>query len=123
MTRLAHTTNVFQTFDLVFFGTSKKLTVAIVGEFDDDSVNVQITKLVQAEGQTATSSTINAPFKKAGMDLDVTTRPFRTRIIEQTLRENSNLKDVWGRNVLLDDLSRRRHIPRFGIINSEFCRA
>jgi hypothetical protein len=29
-----------------------------IGEFDDDSVNAQITKLVQAHEQTATSSTI-----------------------------------------------------------------
>jgi hypothetical protein len=123
ITGLAHTRNVFQAFDLLFFGASNKVKATVVDEFDNDSVNGQITKPVQAHGQIATSSTIKAPFQKAGIDLDVTTRPFRIRIVEQTLREKSNLKEVWERNTLFDDLSRRRHIPRFGIINSEFCPA
>jgi hypothetical protein len=78
-----------------------------VGECDDHSVNATITKFVQAYEQAATSSTIRRSFQKAGTDLDVTTGPFRIRIVEQTLRENPGFKEVLDRNVLLDDLSRR----------------
>jgi hypothetical protein len=104
----------------VFFGALKKLKATAVGEFDDNSVNAQITKLVQAYEQTATSSSSRGSFKKVGMDLDITARPFRIRIVEQILRENPGFKEVWDRNVLLGDLSTLRQMQRFGIINSEF---
>jgi hypothetical protein len=54
----AHTTNSFQTLDLVFFGSLKHLKATAAGEFWDDSANDHITKLIQAYEQTATSSTI-----------------------------------------------------------------
>jgi hypothetical protein len=109
--------------DLVFFGALKKLKPTAVGEFDDGSVNAQITQLLQAYEQAATSVTIRGSFRKAGMDLDVTALPFRIRIVEQTLRENPGFKEVWDRNVSLHDLSRRRQLQRFGIISSEFLSA
>jgi hypothetical protein len=52
-----HTTNLFQALDLVFFGTHKRLKGTAEGEFGDESVNDQITKLIQAYEQTATSAT------------------------------------------------------------------
>jgi hypothetical protein len=107
----------------VSFAASKKLKTTIVGDFDDDSVNVQIATLIQAYGQTVTLSTIKGHLKKAGMDLDVMTRPFKIWIVKQALRENSNLKEIRERHILLADLSRYRCIPRFGILNSEFCPA
>jgi tRNA(Ser,Leu) C12 N-acetylase TAN1 len=88
-----------------------------VGESDDDSANAQIIKLVQAYEQTAISFTIRRSVRNAEMDLNVTTRQFRIRIVEHTL---SNIEEVWNCNVPLGDLSRRRQIRRFGIINSEF---
>jgi tRNA(Ser,Leu) C12 N-acetylase TAN1 len=56
----AQTTNIFQALDLVLLGALKKLKMTADGEFDDDSVNNQITKLVQAYEQTATSITIRS---------------------------------------------------------------
>jgi hypothetical protein len=53
-----------------------RLKATAVGECDNDSVNAKVTTLVQADEQTATSSTISGCFRKAGMDLDVTTRSF-----------------------------------------------
>jgi hypothetical protein len=44
----AHTTNLFQSLDLVLFGALKKLKASAMGEFDDDSVRAQVTKLIQA---------------------------------------------------------------------------
>jgi hypothetical protein len=54
----AQTANLFQALGLVFFGVLKKLKVSATGEFDDDSTNAQITTLIQASEQTATSATI-----------------------------------------------------------------
>jgi hypothetical protein len=82
ITFLAHTTNLFQALDLVFFGALKKLKPTAVGEFDDGSVHAQITQLLQAYEPAATSATIRGSFGKAGMDLDVTALPFRIRIVE-----------------------------------------
>jgi hypothetical protein len=42
----AHTTNLFQALDLVFFGVLNKIKASAVGEFDDDSVNADITTLL-----------------------------------------------------------------------------
>jgi hypothetical protein len=116
----AHTTNLFQALNRVFFGALKKLKPTAVGEFDDGSVNAQITQLLQAYEQAATSATIRGSFRKAGMDLDVRALPFRIRMGEQKLRENPGFKEVWDRNVSLHDLSRRWQLQRFEIIGSEF---
>jgi hypothetical protein len=106
--------------DLVFFGALQRSKATAVGEFDDDFVKTQNTKLVQAYQQTATSSTIRGLFRKAGMDLDVTTESFRIRMVQQTLREKTGFKEVSNPNMSLEDLSRRRQLQRFGLINSEF---
>jgi hypothetical protein len=60
----AHMTNLFQALDLVFFGASKKLKPAAVGEFDDGSVKAQITQLLQTYAQAATSATIRGPSER-----------------------------------------------------------
>jgi hypothetical protein len=38
----AHTTNIFQTSDLAFFGASKKLNTNANGEFNDNSVKMRL---------------------------------------------------------------------------------
>jgi hypothetical protein len=50
----------------------KKLKAWATGEFDDDSVGAQISKLIQADEQTATLSTIKGFFGKAKLEHDVT---------------------------------------------------
>jgi hypothetical protein len=57
------------------------------------------------------------------MILDTTTRPFKIRIDEDIMRQSPGFQAVWERNVSIDDLSRRRQMQRFGIINSEFLSA
>jgi hypothetical protein len=54
----AHTTHLFQALDLVFFGSLKHLKVTAAGEFGDDSVDEQISKMIQVDEQTGTSGTI-----------------------------------------------------------------
>ena len=116
----AHTTNLFQALDFVFFGVLKKLKASAIGEFDDDSVSAHITKLIQAYEQTATSSTIRGSFRKAGLEHDITTRPFKLRVIEESLRANPGFQEIWARDVSIESLSQKRRAQRFGIINSEF---
>jgi hypothetical protein len=116
----AHTTNIFQALDLVFFSALKKLKETTTGEFDDDSVNEQITKLVHAYEQTATSMNIRGSFRRAGMFPDVGSRPYKIRFDEEQLRKNPGFKEIWDRNLSTDDLSRRRRLHRFGLINAEF---
>ena len=116
----AHTTNLFQALDLVFFGSLKHLKATAVGELGDDSASDHLTKLVQAYEQTATSSTIRGSFRRAGMIPDTTTRPYKIMVDEAIMRESPGFQAVWERNVSVGDLSRRRQMQRFGIINSEF---
>jgi hypothetical protein len=118
-----HITNLFQALDLVFFGALKRLKGTAKGEFGDESINDQITKLIPAYEQTATWATVRGSFHKVGLDLNTTIRPFRVRVVEQMLRENPGFKEVWDRNVSIEDLTRRRQVKRFGIINSEFVTA
>jgi hypothetical protein len=63
----AHTINIFQTLDFVFFGAFKKLKARAVGDFGHDSTNDQITRFIQAYEQTATSMRIRGSFCKAGL--------------------------------------------------------
>jgi hypothetical protein len=116
----AHTTNIFQALDLVFFGALKKRKAGAGGEFGDGSVEDQITKLVRAYEQTATSATIRGSFRKAGMVPDTSERPFKLVFDEARVRENEGFKEIWDRDIKIEELSRRRQAHRFGIMNSQF---
>jgi hypothetical protein len=116
----AHTTNIFQALDLVFFGALKKLKQTATGEFDDESMNDQITKLIQAYEQTATSMTIRGSFRRAGLCPDMGSRPFKLRIDEEVLKSNPGFKEIWDRNIRIEELSHRRRLHQFGLINGAF---
>jgi hypothetical protein len=90
----AHMTNIFQALDLAFFGVLKKLKQTAAGEFDDDSINDQITKLVHAYEQTATLITIRGCFRKAGLYPYVGPRPCKLRFDEERLRTNPGFKEI-----------------------------
>jgi hypothetical protein len=72
--------------DLVCFGVLRKLKATAQGEFDDDSLNHQITRLVQACEHTVTSMTIPALFSTAGLVPDTSSRPFCFRFDEEEAR-------------------------------------
>jgi hypothetical protein len=63
----AHTTNIFHALDLVFFCVLKKIKQTATVAFDGQFVREQITKLIQIHEQTATSMTVRASFRKAGV--------------------------------------------------------
>jgi tRNA(Ser,Leu) C12 N-acetylase TAN1 len=98
----AHTTNLFQALDLVFFEVVKRLKASSVGEFDDDSIKAHITKLIQEYEQTAASSTIRGSFRKAGLEHDIMTRPFKLQVIEESLRANPGFQEICAPNVSIE---------------------
>jgi hypothetical protein len=102
-----HTMNLFQALDFIFFGSFKHLKATAASEFGDDSLNDQLTKLIQAYEQMAMSSTISRSFRRAGMIKDTTTRSYRIMVDEVTMRESPGLEVVWERN-----MSRQRFIEK-----------
>jgi hypothetical protein len=116
----AHTTNLFQVLNLLFFGVFKKLKESPIGEFDDDSVNAEISKLIHAYEQTVTSSTRRTSFQQAGFEHDITVRPFKLQVVEERLRENPGFQEISGHEQSIEALSGRRRKQPFGIIKSEF---
>jgi hypothetical protein len=116
----AHMTNIFQALDLVFISALEKLKQTATGELGDGSVNGQITKLVHAYEQTAISMNIRSSFRRAGVYPNIGSRPYKIRFDEEQLRNNPGFKELWERNASTADLSRRRRLHRFGVINSEF---
>jgi hypothetical protein len=79
----------------VFFDVLKKPEPTAQGEFEDDSVNDQITKLVRASEQTAISDTLRASFRKAGIVPDTSSHRVRLRFDEGRLRENEGFREIW----------------------------
>jgi hypothetical protein len=65
-----------------------------VGDFSDDSVNDQITQVVQASEQTAVSMTIRGSFRQAGLTPDASSRRFKFKLKfhEDRLRENKGFR-------------------------------
>jgi hypothetical protein len=116
----AHTTHLFQGLDLVLFGALKTVKKTTHGDFGEDSVREQITKLLQAYEQVSTSFTIRGSFRKAGFVPDVRSKPIRINFNEEILRENPGFSEIWNLNVSVDQLSRRRQSHRFGLLNADF---
>jgi hypothetical protein len=88
-----HRTNLFQALDFASFQALRQLQASATGEFDDDSVNAQISTLIQTYEQTATSSTIRRSLRKAGLEQEVTARSFKLEVVKESLRENPGFRE------------------------------
>jgi hypothetical protein len=106
--------------DHLLFGALMKLTMIAHGEFDDNSVNNQITKLIQACEHAAISITIRDSFDRVGMVPDISSAPFRLRLNEESLLENPGFKVIWDRDIKIEELLRKRQAQRSVVMNSEF---
>jgi hypothetical protein len=115
-----HATEINQPLDLVFFGALTHLKASFRAEFCDGSMNGQMTNLVQAYEQTATSGTIRGPFRKEGLIPNTSVRPFILEFNKETLRQNPGFKEIWDRNIAIERMPRRRQGQRFRIFSSEF---
>jgi hypothetical protein len=72
---LTHIIHVFQELDLVLFGSLKTIKKTTHGDFNNDSVRDQVTKLLQAYEQVSTSFIIRGAFRKARFFPDVRSKP------------------------------------------------
>jgi hypothetical protein len=80
--------------DFSFFGLFKHLKVTADGDFDKESANNQIIKLLQTYEQTIISSNIPGSFSRAGLHLNTTSKPFKIRFVEQVVRENPDFYEL-----------------------------
>lgn len=116
----SHTTNLFQALDLSFFGALKTNKQSSLGDFGEDSINEQITKLIHSYQKTATCFTIRGTFRRVGLEPYETNWPFKLRFVEERVRENPGFKSLWDLDVSVEDLTKRRREIKFGVINEEF---
>jgi hypothetical protein len=49
--------------------------------------------------------TIRASFQKAGLWQDSGTKPFKLQFNEESLRENPGFKELWERNISVEEFS------------------
>jgi hypothetical protein len=107
-----HTINIVQALELVFIRTLKKLKASAIRDFGGDSVNDQITQLVQAHEQMASSITIHGSFHQVELTLDILSRSFKSKFDEDMLCENNGFREVLNHDVKMEKLSRRRQTHR-----------
>jgi hypothetical protein len=93
----AHSTDLFQALDLVFFAALQKLKATVVAEFGDESLNAEITTVIQTYEQSVTSATIKG---------DATPPPFKVRVAEARVRENPEFQEVRELTISIETLSR-----------------
>jgi hypothetical protein len=116
----AHTTNLFQVLDLVFFGAMRKNKDLLANKPEVPSVDGQSWKITRACEQTATSFTIRSCFGKVGLSPNTQTRPFKLEFNEEALRQNDGFKELRDRHISAAELCGRRRVQRFEILNAEF---
>jgi hypothetical protein len=64
--------------------------------------------------------TIRPSFQKAGLWPDSGTKPFKLQFNEESLRKNPRFEELWEQNISVEELSQRRRLQPFGIINKQF---
>jgi hypothetical protein len=116
----AHATNLFQVLDLVFLGAMENNRDSLANEPEVASVTGEI---IRAYEQTATSAKIRSCLRKAGLSPNTQTRPFKLEFDREAVRQNDGFKALWDRNISAAELSRRRQLQTFGMLNIEFLNA
>jgi hypothetical protein len=117
---LFHVINLFQVLDLSCFGVLKHRKAAAEGRFDEESVNNQIAKLLQAHEQTTISFNIRGSFRRAGLYLNTASKSFKIGFIEEAVQVNPGFDELLERNLLFADMFKRCQSQVFEMINSQF---
>jgi hypothetical protein len=63
---------------------------------------------------------IKFTFRKAGIYPIVESGALKVNFDEEKLRNDAGFKELWEPNISIAELSRRRRLQTFGIINAEF---
>jgi hypothetical protein len=78
----SHIINLFQVLDLFVFDLFKHLTAMTDRDFEEQNVNDKIKKSFEPYEQTVTSFNIHGSFQRAGLHLDITSKPFKIIFVE-----------------------------------------
>jgi transposase len=116
----AHTSNLFQALDLSFFGALKHIKITIEGDFQDDSLRDVITKLLKSYEKTGTSFTVRASFIRAGFRFNIENNPYTLEFDEEAVKRNPGFQEIWEKNYTVEDLTRRRSLSKFGLMNLQY---
>jgi hypothetical protein len=90
------------------------------GDFGDDSVQRQITKLLQWYEQVLIPFTIRGTSRKAERIADVGAKSVPFVFNEAILCENTEFSEIWNFNSPVDGLLKRQRPHQFGILNADF---
>jgi hypothetical protein len=114
-----HSTNLLQPLDLVLFGLFKRAKLLHEPELPRWSREGQIVLLQETYEKVATCRNIRSSFKKAGVTLNCTRRPYTVRFDEDLVRENVGFQEMWESNFDVMQLTERRRTKRFGALNAD----
>jgi hypothetical protein len=117
---LDQTINLFQIFELSFFGALKHLRLTAKGDFDEESDHNQTTKLLESYEQTVTSFNILGSFRRAALHLGIASKPFKIQFVEELVRETLDFRQLLEINFTFAELSKRRQLQPFGVISFQF---
>jgi hypothetical protein len=115
-----HTTNLFQPLDLSFFGALKRRKQGTQSEVDGSRLTGQIQKLFQAYEETGSSSNVRGSFRRAGFRHNTKMTPYTLEFDEAVARRVPGFQEIWDKNYSIEMLQRRRALPQFGLMNSQY---
>jgi hypothetical protein len=117
LTFAPHTTRFFQVLDLPRFGVRKRRPRYHL-PFDDDNATVRcIMKVYHDFTHRMAQPNILGAFQALGLEFYTKREPHWFLFDEEKLGGRAGFQEPWSVDILLDQLSDRRRIARFGWIN------
>jgi hypothetical protein len=114
-----HSTNFLQPLDLVLFGLFKRMKLIQEPELARWSHEGQIVLLQESYEKVATRRNIRASFRKAGVTLNCTRRPYTVDFDENSVRNNFGFSQVWDADFDIARLTERRRNKAYGALNGD----
>jgi hypothetical protein len=112
-----HTTNIFQAFDLPFFGVFKTKAKFWMDQDDDMAFPATTHKLVRQFHSVATPENIHGSFVMARFSYSTGAIPYVLEFSRERMMESAGFRQVWELNIPLEILSMRRQKAEFGLGN------
>jgi hypothetical protein len=117
VTFASHTTNIFQTLDLSFFGMFRTKKEFWMDQDDDKTFTATIHKLVRQFHSVATPENIHESFVRAGFSYSTGAIPYVLESSRERMMESAGFRQVWELDVPLESLSMHRQKVQFGFVN------
>lgn len=116
----SHTSNLFQPCDLSLFGTLKIIQKSLKHEESQDKIKYYVMRILKAYESAATSFNIRSSFRKSGLFICTTHKPYTIDYDSVTLKKNPGFQILWNLNIKKEELSARRINQKFGVINMDY---